>query len=111
MDKKPKLSDVLVDKMHYAYYHEVENQLIYSRIASWLDKNGLYKLSKYYDDWSTEERNHSEWVKDFLQSVGVELPNSFNICVDNISFKDIYSFVDMTVEREDMTTDIDNEIY
>ena len=111
MDKKPKLSDILVDKLHHAYYHEIENQLIYSRIASWLDKHGLYKLSKYYDNWSAEERNHSEWVKDFLQSVGIELPNTFHIYVDNIEFNDVYSFVDMTVEREDMTTNIYNEIY
>lgn len=111
MNRKIRLNDMLIEKLHYAYYHEIENQLIYSRIASWLDRHGLYKLSKYYDEWSTEERNHSEWVKDFLQSIGIELPNSFNINVENLEFKDIYSFVDMTVEREEETTDIYNEIY
>lgn len=111
MAKKQFVSKNLINKLSHAYYHEIENQIIYSMIASWLDSKGLYSLSKYYDEWSNEERNHSQWVKEFLQSMSVQLPVSAELKIDELSFNTIYSFVEHTVDRENETTDIYNDIY
>lgn len=111
MEKRNRLGNALSDSLGKMYLHELVNQHIYDMISCYLDNLGLYHLSEYYAEWSQEEKNHADWVKDFMLSVGAMPPNGYELKVDKIDFVDMYTFVDKTVEREQLTTDMYNLCY
>lgn len=109
--KNSYLSEETIQKLQQAYVHEIHNMLIYTQISSYLGVNGFKNLASYYLDWAEEERKHSSWVKDFMDSLNILIGNisleSPSLEMDNSS---IIGFAQRTLEVENATTLIYDEL-
>jgi len=100
------LSDDEVKQLQIAYYHEISNSIIYSNLAIYLNSKGLVNLSKYYQDWSNEEKKHSEWVREFMMNLDIPIIGGISSS-DNYNLdSSLQEFANVTLQREDLTTKI-----
>jgi len=105
------LSVDTISKLQLAYAHEIRNMMIYEQISSWLDVSGFKNLSKYYADWSMEEKSHSIMVKDFLSKLNVPIMNTpFDYLAFSIDNTSITNFAKKTLETENETTKIYDDL-
>jgi ferritin len=100
------LDDNEVKQIQNAYYHEISNSIIYSNLSIWLMSKGLVNLSKYYQDWSNEEKKHSEWVREFMMNLDIPIIGGTSSS-DNYNLDlSLQEFANVTLQREDLTTKI-----
>lgn len=103
--KNSYLNTEAISRLQKAYSHEVKNMLIYTQISSYLGVNGFKKLSKYYSDWAEEERTHSLWVKDFMDSLNIIIENyPIDMPQFEIYNTSLTEFARKTLETENETT-------
>ena len=109
--KNSYVSEETIKKLQLAYNHEVKNMLVYTQIANYLGVNGFKNLAKYYLIWANEERQHSLWVKDFMDSLNILMEsNPFETFSFDINNQSIISFAQKTLEVENSTTLIYDEL-
>jgi len=104
-----------VDIINYLgalYRHEIHNSYVYSKISNFLNVEGYKKLSKYYEDWSNHEMEHSVLVRDFCNSNNIIIDMSTPIDGLDIDLKilPITHFSIVTVDVENETTDLYNDL-
>ena len=105
-------SEEIIDYLGVLYRHERHNSYVYSKISNFLNVEGFKKLSKYYEEWSNHEMEHSILVRNFC--------NSNNIIIDmskpidgldiNLEILPITHFSIVTVDVENETTDLYNDL-
>jgi ferritin len=100
----------MIAKLNYAYYHEVTNSIVYDTVASYLNILGFDNLSDFWDDWGLEEKKHSKWVKEFLQELNIPLMKGNLEEFEYDLNKSGIEFVNVTMQREDMTTQLYHDI-
>ena len=105
------LNEEAIRLVEKAYIHEIRNMMIYTEISSYLAVLGYKSLSAYYQKWADEERQHSLWVKEFMDSINLPIQNS---PFENISFTvdrtTLTSFAKQTLDVENETTKLYDEI-
>jgi ferritin len=104
------LTNEMIAKLNYAYHHEYSNSLFYDYIASYLNVMGFDNLSDFWADWSGEEKKHSQWVKEFLQDLNIPLSPASLENFDYDLNKGLIEFVNITLDREDKTTQLYHDI-
>lgn len=105
------LSDETIAVLQKAYAHETKNMMIYTEISSWLNTLGFENLSKYYLDWACEERNHSLWIKEFMDSLNIQIKNTpFDYMKFTLDLSNLTNFAVKTLETEDETTKLYDEL-
>lgn len=110
MSKNKYITDNMIDKLNYAYHHEISNSIYYDYISSYLDVLGYKNLANYWNEWSQEEKKHSQWVKEFLQNLNIPFsPAQVQTSEYNLN-KELLEFVNVTIDREDKTTKLYHDI-
>jgi len=105
------LNEEVISLLQKSYIHEIRNSLIYSEISSYLNVMGYKNLSSYYSKWSDEEREHSKWVKGFMESLNIQIENSpFNDIPFVVDKTTLTAFARQTVEVENATTEMYDEL-
>lgn len=64
----------------------------------------------YWNEWSVEEKNHSQWVKNFLQDLNIPLFPAPTESFDYNLNVNLLEFVSVTIDRENKTTDLYHNI-
>lgn len=103
-----KLSEIMLNLLERQVCHELQNMYKYQKIAMWLNVKGFTNLSKYFKEWSLEEKDHSMWVQEFLEGLNIFLdfvPTFENVQLDD-NFK---SFLPIVIDTENLTTEYLNE--
>lgn len=99
-------TDEVVNMFNYAYHHEISNSIFYDYISSHLSVLGFDNISEYWREWSIEEKEHGKWVKDFMQNLNIPLLPTHLEDFDYDLNKSLSEFVNITLDRENKTTDI-----
>lgn len=94
------------------YGHERHNSYVYSAISNYLNVLGYKNLSKYYEEWSQHEIEHSMLVRDFCNSNDIFIDMSIPIIgLDiNLQLLPLTHFSIVTIDVEAETTDLYNEL-
>ena len=104
------LTDEIINRLNYAYHHEISNSIFYDYISSYLNVLGFNNLSEYWREWSIEEKEHGKWIKTFLQDLNIPLSPSQ---VENFDYdinSSLLEFLNITIDRENKTTQLYHEI-
>lgn len=105
-----KFSVEAIDYLGQLYRHERHNSYVYSQVSNFLNVQGYKNLSKYYEDWSQHEIEHSMKVRDFANANNLILDMNQDIkALDiDLSNQPISYFADLTVQVENETSDMYN---
>jgi ferritin len=95
-----------IDYLGKLYRHERHNSYAYSQISNFLNVQGYSNLSKYYEEWSNHEMEHSILVRDFVNSNNIIIDMSQSIVGLDIDLSNmsITQFAQITIDVENETT-------
>lgn len=90
--------------------HEMKNHNLYKMYTLYFNKEGLFKLSKYYTSRAKEELVHYEWIQHYLIDCDVVLEDDFAIEANSNKTPNRVKPFEDTLDREIETTKMINEI-
>lgn len=105
-------SPEMITYLSKLYVHERHNSLVYSHISNFLNVQGYNNLSKYYEDWSQHEIDHSMTVRAFANEQNLILDmfvDSDDVDVDLTSMS-ISGFTQVTIDVELKTSELYNTL-
>ena len=82
--------------------HELKNSITYKSLAHQLRSEGLFNLADYLTEWSGHEREHSDMVEKYLESMDIQVP--FESIPETKLIDDITKFYEVILDAEITTT-------
>ena len=90
VENEGRLSNEMVSLLCKQIAHELANHNLYKTFSLYFSKQGLMKLSSYYNKRAEEELNHSNWIFSYLE--------------DNDIFEKYPTVIEITAEIDDFVT-------
>ena len=96
------LSQNFIDELKMLRTHELKNSITYKSLAHQLRSEGLFNLADYLTEWSGHERDHSDMVEKYLESMDIQVP--FESIPETKLIDDITKFYEVILDAEITTT-------
>ena len=96
------LSQSFIDELKMLRTHELKNSITYKSLAHQLRSEGLFNLADYLTEWSGHERDHSDMVEKYLESMDIQVP--FESIPETKLIDDITKFYEVILDAEITTT-------
>ena len=96
------LSQSFIDELKMLRTHELKNSITYKSLAHQLRSEGLFNLADYLTEWSGHERDHSDMVEKYLESMDIQVP--FESIPETKLIDDITKFYEVILDAETTTT-------
>ena len=103
------ISDKLITLFITQIQSELSNHNLYKTFESYFNKQGLFKLAKYWNSRASEEYIHHQWVVNYLNVCNVEFQYP-EIPITKVEIKDNIDTFKITVDKEIETTGFINNI-
>ena len=97
----PKLGELLVKQLG----HELKNYNLYMSFANFFAIEGISDLEEYYRKRANEEKNHHQWIMDYLTDADVQFVYP-SIDKNTEVISDYITPFKQTVDREIQTTEM-----
>lgn len=103
------ISDKLITLFITQIQSELSNHNLYKTFESYFNKQGLFKLAKYWNSRASEEYIHHQWVVNYLNACNAEFQYP-EVPITKIEIKDNIDTFKITVDKEIETTGFINNI-
>ena len=70
--RNPFATDGVVKILNYRIEQEENSSRLYEAMSLWLNDNGFFGAAKEWMKYSSEEKSHADWAKNYLLDMGVQ---------------------------------------
>ena len=108
--KYNKMNEELLSLVQTQIVNELNNARLYLSASNWFDFTGYFNLAKLYRKYYEEELTHHDKIIEYLLDRNIK-PYTMTAEEPQCEFKSVREIVELTVTREESTTDHWNAIW